>query len=719
MSTEKKDLLAKNLIEIFESSSGIDISEFGNDSCFLEMGMDSLFLTQVALQLKKELKIQVTFRQLLEDYNSINLLAEAFADKVTLDVPQAAPQIAAVKMPAPEQIQVQQLAPALNPIVSPVAQVNYAPMTESLNGSAIEKIIGRQLDLMNQQMQLLRGTPMSVAAAPQAPVVSAPLAVKTASVAPVATAAPVTSKVNTRGADIKTAKDSFGAAAKINVEKNSKFSTSQNQSIQNFFAEYIAQTKGSKKFTQDNRKNHADPRVVTGFKPENKEIVYPVVVKKSQAQYLWDLDDNKYIDMTCGFGSNFFGNGNEAIKKLVLKQLDEGIELGPQHPLVGEVSNLICELTGNERAAFCNTGSEAVLGAMRLARTVTGREKIVVFSGSYHGINDEVIIRAAKEKSFPAAPGINGNAVSNMIVLEYGTEETLQVIRSLADDLAAVLVEPVQSRRCDFHPTEFLKEVRKITTESQTCLIFDEIITGFRIHPAGAQGHFGIRADLCTYGKIVGGGMPIGVISGKSEYMDALDGGHWNFGDDSTPTVGVTYFAGTFVRHPLALAAAKGALTILKEGGLELFNNLNKTAEAFVLDLNTFCKNSNIPFVMNNFGALMKPKWKSDLPGGELLFAILRYKGVHVYDGFPWFINLAHTSEDLKIVSQTIKDSFIQMQKMGLLPDATISTKKASKVFSPTNAPQAGAKLGRDEQGNPAWFIENPAKPGEYFILED
>lgn len=705
MSASQKELLAKNLLEIFENSSGIDVSEFGNDTCFLEMGMDSLFLTQISLQLKKELKIQVTFRQLLEQYNTINLLAEAFADKVSLEAP--APKIIA---PVLEQIQVQQLAPAIPTAPVSAPSLNYTPMTESLNGSALEKIIERQLDLMNQQMQLLRGTPQ-VPVLPVEPAAAMPV------VAPVKEV--VVPKPNARGADIKTAKDSFGAAAKINVEKNSKFSDSQNQSIQNFFEEYISKTKSSKTFTQANRKNHADPRVVTGFKPENKEIIYPIVVKRSQAQYLWDLDDNKYIDMTCGFGSNFFGNGNEKIKKLVVKQLEEGIELGPQHPLVGEVSHLICELTGNERAAFCNTGSEAVLGAMRLARTVTGREKIVVFSGSYHGINDEVIIRSARDKSYPAAPGINGNAVSNMIVLEYGTEETLSIIRNMANDLAAVLVEPVQSRRCDFHPVDFLKEVRKITSASETCLIFDEIITGFRIHPAGAQGHFGIRADLCTYGKIVGGGMPIGVISGKSEYMDALDGGHWDFGDDSTPTVGVTYFAGTFVRHPLALAAAKGALNILKEGGVALFSDLNMRSSEFVKELNDFCLTSNIPFVMNNFGSLMKPKWKSDLPGGELLFAILRHKGVHVYDGFPWFINLAHTSEDLKNVLQTIKDSFLQMKKMGLLPDSNISVKKPSKMFSLGNAPREGAKLGRDEQGNPAWFMENPDKPGEYFILED
>ena len=715
MSDLKKEQLTKNLIEIFEKSSGIEVSEFGNDTCFLEMGMDSLFLTQISLQLKKELKIQVTFRQLLEEYSSINSLADAFVDKVSIEVPKAAPVVTPVATPvaaapvmqAPvEQVQIQQRSQA--PVMETVASQNL-----EVSGTAIEQIVQRQLDLMNQQMLLLRNVKVS---APEV-VVAKPVAPTPVATTPVKVE--IKAEAKTRGADIKTAKDSFGAAAKINVEKNTKFTDLQNKMIQNFFTQYTNKTKLSKKFTQDHRKTHADPRVVTGFKPENKEIVYPVVVKKSEQQYLWDLDDNKYIDMTCGFGSNFFGNGNERIKKLVLKQLEEGIELGPQHPLVGEVSKLICDLTGNDRAAFCNTGSEAVLGAMRLARTVTGREKIVVFSGSYHGINDEVIIRSAREKSYPAAPGINGNAVSNMIVLEYGTEETLNIIRSMAGDLAAVLVEPVQSRRCNFHPAEFLKEVRKITTASETCLIFDEIITGFRVHPAGAQGYFGIRADLCTYGKIVGGGMPIGVISGKTEYMDALDGGHWNFGDDSTPTVGVTYFAGTFVRHPLALAAAKGALEILRDGGVKMLTDLNNRTQKFVDDLNNYCKEANVPFEMHNFGSLMKPKWKSDVLGGELLFAILRYNGVHVYDGFPWFINLAHTESDINNVLETIKDSIVLMQTMGLLPDSVAVKNNKTAVFNQNQAPRPGAKLGRDESGNPAWFMENPSKAGEYYLIEE
>lgn len=594
------------------------MGSFDNDTTFLEMGMDSLFLTQVALLLKKELKTTVTFRQLMEDYGSINLLSAHLIDKVEV---KSAPAVVATAVVAPP---VEQAPVATNtqvlPQVSMQNQVQERPvmqpqrvvmpaMTPSISGNGLESIINRQLELMSQQIMILSGNQVStqlttVQSNEIIPQIQVPEAMSAAPQIVTAAAKGQTDVSEKKGkVSVTNVKEAFGAQARISTEKTSQLTAEQNKKIKDFFEQYTIKTKGSKKFTQDNRKNHADPRVVTGFKPESKEVVYPIVVKKSYLQTLWDIDDNKYIDMTCGFGSNFFGNGNERIKKHVLRQIEEGIELGPQHPLVADVSNMINEMTGNERTAFCNTGSEAVLGAMRIARTVTGREKIIVFSGSYHGINDEVILRGSKSgKSYPAAPGINGESVSNMIVLDYGTAESLQIIREMAGEVAAVLVEPVQSRRCNFHPVEFLKEVRKITLESKTCLIFDEIITGFRVHPAGAQGYFDIRADLCTYGKIVGGGMPIGVVSGKSEYMDALDGGHWQYGDDSTPTVGVTYFAGTFVRHPLALAAAKGALEILKEGGVERLDQLNKKAQKFTDDLNLFLLTENAPIEMNNFG---------------------------------------------------------------------------------------------------------------------
>lgn len=719
-----RESLSQKLVDIFEKSSGMDVGSHSFDTSFVEMGMDSLFLTQVALVLKKELKAPVTFRQLIEEFPSINALTTHLLDKVAMP---AAP-IAKAATPAPVAAPVTEAPIVATPVAS--APIMTAPQTMTVSptttvirpmgpvGAGMEGIIQRQLELMGQQLQLMQGMPLAttVTQTITAPVAAAPV------VAPQVTQAAVVEEKKAvvvekkRGAAVNNAKEAFGAAARITVDKTTQLEENKMRQIQDFLKRYAAKTAKSKTFTQENRKNHADPRVVTGFKPEWKEIIYPIVVKKSKDQTLWDLDDNTYVDMTCGFGSNFFGNGNEHIKKLVMQQIEDGIEIGPQHPLVGEVSRMINEMTGNERSAFCNTGSEAVLGAMRLARTVTGREKIIVFSGSYHGIIDEVIIRGSKKGDpLPAAPGINPSAVANMIVLDYGTEESLQKIREMGDEIAAVLVEPVQSRRCDFHPKEFLQEVRKITTEAQACLIFDEVITGFRCHPAGAQGYFGIRADLCTYGKIVGGGMSIGVVSGKSEYMDALDGGHWTYGDDSTPTVGVTYFAGTFVRHPLALAAAKGALEILKAGGEKRLAELNQRAQKFADDLNLFLRLAGVPLKMDNFGALMKPKWTAECPGGELLFAQLRFNGVHAYDGFPWFVNLAHTEAELQFVLEAFKKAVASMQFIGVLPGGQQVIVDRPEVLDQNKAPAPGAKIGRDAQGNPAWFMQG--LNGEFYQL--
>jgi amino acid adenylation domain-containing protein len=758
MNEIKKELTMTKLSEIFEEASGIDVTEFSNDTSFLEMGMDSLFLTQVALNLKNELKIDITFRQLLEEYSSISLLADSMVDTIDDETIGMQKEVVIESSVAPTstsetpvQEPIQQALPAdivaaaIPPVQTQAPQVVHQQQiqaqpqrvqvstTPMVAGTGLENIIQKQLELMGQQIQLLNGQEIQTAPSASSVIysspapVAAPVTAETASqiVSPPTVTKEIKSTTQKNSdesefkiaADVDNAKKAFGACARITTKKQTVETSEKREFINSFFTKYIQKTNGSKSFTQNHRKQHADPRAVTGFKPESKEIVYPIVVEKSQDQYLWDVDGNKYVDMTCGFGSNFFGNGNKRIKELVKKQLEEGIEIGPQHPLTADVSALVCELTKSDRAAFCNTGSEAVLGAMRVARTVTGREKIIVFNGSYHGISDEVIIRGSKKgKSFPASPGITKGAVSNMIVLEYGTQESLDIIRDMAGEVAAVLVEPVQSRRADFHPKEFLQEVRKITTENNSCLIFDEVITGFRIHPGGAQAYFDVKADLATYGKIVGGGMPIGVIAGKSEFMDALDGGHWEFGDDSTPTVGVTYFAGTFVRHPLALASAKGALEIIKEGGVKQLSDLNAMTQEFVDTINLFCAQVGAPIKLDNFGSLMKPKWEKDYAYSDVFFAQLRYNGIHVYDGFPWFVNLAHREEDLDFVIKGFKKSIAFMQLGGLM-DGTPAHEEKAGVFDSEHAPVAGAKLGRNELGAPAWFIENPKQAGEYIEI--
>src|SRR6185312_3365901 len=275
-------------------------------------------------------------------------------------------------------------------------------------------------------------------------------------------------------------------------------------------ARYTRRTAGSKRLTQLHRSVLADPRAASGFRSEWKELVYPIVVERSSGSKLWDVDGNEYVDLVNGFGGTAFGHGPEFVVDAVRAQLERGFPIGPQADLAGEVAQLITELTGNDRMTFCNTGSEAVMAAMRLARTVTGREKIVIFNGDYHGQFDEVLVkgvqRAGQEpRSMPVAPGIPASAVQNMIVLDYATPATLQWVRENAEDLAAVIVEPVQSRHPSLQPYEFLREIRKITEASGTAFVMDEVVTGFRTHPGGIQALAGIRADMATYGKVVGG----------------------------------------------------------------------------------------------------------------------------------------------------------------------------------------------------------------------
>ena len=311
-------------------------------------------------------------------------------------------------------------------------------------------------------------------------------------------------------------------------------------------------------------------------------MTFPLVTRRSSGSRLWDIDDNELIDLTNGFGQILFGHSPDFLKDAVVRQVQTGVEIGPQNELAGPTAKLLCELTGHDRAAFCNTGSEAVLAAMRTARTVTGNDLICVFEGAYHGIFDEVIVRSTPNGAMPAAAGIPRSHVGNLLVLPYDDPDSLEVIRSRADDLAAIMVEPVHARNRDVQPLAFLQSLREIADGADLALIFDEVVTGFRCDLKGAQGFFNIKADIAAYGKVVGGGYPVGIVAGSRQYMDALDGGTWQYGDDSAPEVGVTFFAGTMVRHPVALAATHAVLQQLKAAGPSLQTDLNQRAVEFV-----------------------------------------------------------------------------------------------------------------------------------------
>ncbi|HEY8207204.1 MAG TPA: aminotransferase class III-fold pyridoxal phosphate-dependent enzyme, partial [Myxococcaceae bacterium] len=537
--------------------------------------------------------------------------------------------------------------------------------------------------------------------------------------APAATpaAAPAAAKADKKAEEDGATKKPFGAIARIALHKD-EMSPRMKGRLDALMARYMARTKKSKEHTQENRSVNADPRVVTGFRPAIKELIYPVVIAKSKGSRLWDLDGNEYVDTLNGFGCNLFGWQPDFVTEAIKHQLDTGHEIGPQTPLAAECARLFTEATGHDRAAFCNTGSEAVLGCLRIARTTTGRPKTAIFTGSYHGIFDEVIVRATKTKAVPAAPGITPQAAENTIVLDYGTPEAMEVIKKRSNEIAAVLVEPVQSRRPDFRPREFLHELRKVTEQSGSLLIFDEVICGFRAGMQGAQGYFGIKADVASYGKVVGGGLPIGIMAGKRQYMDALDGGHWQFGDDSVPTVGVTYFAGTFVRHPLALSAVKAVLTHLKKEGPGLQKRVDAMTDRLAGEMNAFFKQVGAPLEIRHFTSLWKTFATQDnLPWLDLMFVMLRDRGIHILDGFPCFNTTAHSDADVDLIIKAYKESVAEMQEGGFLPRGEQKV-PAVNVFDAQRPPVPEARLGKDPSGNPAWYVPNPNEPGKYIKLE-
>lgn len=450
-----------------------------------------------------------------------------------------------------------------------------------------------------------------------------------------------------------------------------------------FIDRYTCRTATSKHLTQIHRSVMADPRVSEGFIPEIKELVYPIVGQRSQGCRLWDVDGNEYVDLTMGLGVNLFGHNPKFVQEAIAAQLAQGIQIGPQSELAGEVASLICELTGVERVAFSNTGTEAVMTAIRLARAVTGRPKIAMFAGSYHGHFDGTLVKAVGEErqSVPIAPGIPTNLAQETLVLPYDKPEALEQIKQYASELAAVLVVPVQTTRPHLQPQEFLYQLRLLTAECNIPLIFDEMVTGFRIHPGGAQAWFGVQADLVTYGKIIGGGLPIGVIAGKAEYLDVIDGGFWQYADDSAPQSETTFFAGTFCKHPLAMAAAHAVLQHLKAEGSSLQTELNQRTTHFVQTLNQYFEADEVPIRMANFGSLFGPVvGDADDNNGSndtaISFSLLYYhlieQGV-LPRGSGGYLSTAHSDADLEFILQAIQDSVQALRSAQFLPPRTHS----------------------------------------------
>lgn len=628
----RKERLLAEVRTLMQELSGYDLTNVDPSTDLLELGLDSLLLTQAAQLIQRKFGAQISFRQLMEDVSSLRAIAE--------HLDQMLPASAFVSELAAQS-------PAVQPAMGTTAA--GAPIPHPI----FEQLLQQQQQLTNQILQLM--------GRPWAPPASSPLA---AEPVPAIIAAPTLEKSHGK---------SHGPFKPFDKHAGSSLTDAQKRALDALIERYLRKTDGSKKLAGENRATLADPRSVAGFNRLWKEMVYPIVSTRSDGSKVWDVDGNEYVDFVMGFGANYFGHRPVFVVEAVREQLDRGFEIGPIQTVAYEVAALIKEFTGMERVGFTNTGSEAVLAAMRVARTISGRDKIAVFAGAYHGIFDEVLFRPltvnGEMRTAAIAPGIPGSALSQVIVLDYGNPQSLEILRDRGLEIAAVFVEPVQARRLDVQPKEFLRRLRQVTQETGTALVFDEVVTGFRVHPGGAQALFGIHADLATYGKVVGGGLPIGVVAGSAKYMDALDGGAWQYGDASCPEVGVTFFAGTCVRHPLALAAAKSVLVYLKEKGPNLQAELADRTAKLATELRALIEEFHAPYQLAQFSALMTLTFPPDQKLAGLLFYFLRERGILIWENRNFIVTTAHTEEDFCKLVTAFREGLSEMRSGGFWGD--------------------------------------------------
>jgi acyl transferase domain-containing protein/glutamate-1-semialdehyde aminotransferase len=672
--------------------TGIDEAYIATDVHFFEAGIDSLLLLQAIQAIEKHMGVRVSLVEMLEEITTLDALAdhidrilppefmapeEAPVPLAQLSAPVVAeaadgPATAAEDQPAA----VDALASALLPAS---AAAGLAP---GAGESLLERVIAQQLQVMAQQLAAVQAasagasSPASAGAA-SAGVGSIASAASngTSSVASnaVSAAAPAAPAAVPQSPRARIQPEPFVAYQPVNTEKPGGMTPGQRAYLDDFIARYTARTAASKAHQVRYHAPLADSRVTSKFRRAWKEITYPIVGGRAAGSRVWDLDGNEYVDLGMAYGCSLFGHAPPVVSRAIQEQVELGYGVGPQSPLAGRAAELVCTLGGNDRAVFCNSGTEAVLGAIRAARTHTARNKVAYFAGAYHGWSDIVqgrLVNAGGRREVrPAAPGIAALPLDDVLILEWDDPSSLERLAAQLADVAVVLVEPVQSRRPDIQPRAFLHELRRITRDAGTLLLFDELITGFRILPGGAQAFYGIQADLVTYGKIVAGGLPMGVVAGRREVMDVFDGGAWSYGDDSYPLGQRTLFAGAYFKHPLSMAVACAILEEVQRQGTPLYEALNARTAALVGRINAFFEAERIPATAQHFGSVFRFFFGPQVQAADLFNHHLILEGVHVIvETGTCFLSTAHTDEDLEFVFRGVCAAVLAMRRGGFIP---------------------------------------------------
>ena len=332
----------------------------------------------------------------------------------------------------------------------------------------------------------------------------------------------------------------------------------------------------------------------------------PIFFKKAKGAYLFDADNNKYIDYIGSWGPMIMGHSHPEILKAISKQLQLGTSYGAPTSIESDTAKLIKKCVPSiQKIRMVNSGTEATMSAIRLARGFTERDKIIKFDGCYHGHVDSLLIKAGSGVStfgLPDSPGIPNELAKKTLSCEFNNEdEFIKIFDKVKDDLAAVIVEPIAGNM-GFIPgnLSFLKLLRKKTSENKSLLIFDEVMTGFRVSLGGAQEIYKIKPDLTTLGKVIGGGLPVGAFGGKKKIMDYL-----------APN-GPVYQAGTLSGNPLAMAAGSALIKLLIK--TNPYSKLENNATNLLMGMKELFRKKDIPFSTNQIGGMFGFFFSEDLP---------------------------------------------------------------------------------------------------------
>lgn len=392
----------------------------------------------------------------------------------------------------------------------------------------------------------------------------------------------------------------------------------------------------------------------------------PRFMECAKGAYITDVDGNTYIDYIDSWGPMILGHNHPEVLEAVIKACEKGLSFGAATEAEVRMAKLICEVVPSiEMVRMVNSGTEAVMSAIRLARGFTGKNKIIKFEGCYHGHSDAMLIKAGSgvmTAGVPDSLGVPKGCTADTLSAVYNSIESVEALfDSNEGEIAAVIIEPVGANMGVVPPKGgFLKALRELCTKKGALLIFDEVITGFRLSLSGAQGYFGITPDLTTFGKIIGGGMPVGAYGGRREIMELV-----------SPSGGV-YQAGTLSGNPVAMAAGLKQIEILKEHP-EIYTYLDKLGEKLYEGMKAIVAEAGVPCQVNHVGSLgcmfcteqpvvdYASAKTSDTAAYAAYFKHMLSRGIYLAPSQfeAMFLSFAHTEEDVARTLEAVREFLI------------------------------------------------------------